>query len=79
VVRRCVCVLENLVNEDVMAHWGAVAPKTNKLRLPWVQQLQQFVFKDRLSEDREREREIFIGVKVVFCILICEYVIRINL
>jgi len=27
-----VCDLENLVNEEVMAHWGAVAPKANKTR-----------------------------------------------
>jgi len=56
-------------------------------RLLWVEKfLQQFVFKDRLSEDREkvrergrgREGERTIGIKVVFCILICEYVIRIN-
>jgi len=25
-----VCDLENLVNEEALAHWGAVAPKTNK-------------------------------------------------
>ena len=25
-----VCDLENLVNEETLAHWGAVAPKTNK-------------------------------------------------
>jgi len=28
-VRRCVC-SRNLVNEEAIAHWGAVAPKTNK-------------------------------------------------
>ena len=25
-----VCEIENLVNEEVMAHWGVVGPKTNK-------------------------------------------------
>ena len=57
------------------------------LHLPWVQKVQQFVFKDLLSEDRERERgeggrererSRIIGVKAVFCILICEHVIRIT-
>ena len=24
------CDLENLVNEEAMDHWGAIAPKTNK-------------------------------------------------
>jgi len=28
VVRCCVC-SRNIVNEEVMAHWGAVTPKTN--------------------------------------------------
>jgi hypothetical protein len=27
------CVLENLINEEALAHWGAVAPKTNKALL----------------------------------------------
>jgi hypothetical protein len=25
------CDLENLVNEEAMAHWGAVVPKTNNI------------------------------------------------
>ena len=34
--------------------------------------------RERERDGREGERERTIGIKVVFCILICEYVIRIN-
>ena len=47
-VRRCVR-SRNLVNEEALAHWGAVALKTNKGKI------EQIEYEDKEEEEEEEE------------------------
>jgi len=56
-----VCDLENLVNEEALAHWGTVAPKTNK------QNIRICVVIFRLGRKIEKSDCSFCDVRLSVC------------